>query len=93
MGEQAQLTPEDVKTIRQALKCPAGLVKSTAEKTFIKETRERLEKFGDKIYLSSKQLEWLRKIASRSGGAKAGSKPKAVAPADDLPEYGELAGE
>lgn len=93
MGEQAQLTQEDIKTIRQALKCPAGLVKSPAEKTFIKETRERLDKFGDKIYLSSKQLEWLRKIASRGSGGKAGSKPKAAAPADDLPDYGELAGE
>ncbi len=42
----------------------------------------------------SKQLAWLRKIASRNGGAKAGSTPKAAAPADDLPEYGEqLAGE
>lgn len=93
MGDQAQLTQDDVKTIRQALKCSAGLIKSTAEKAFIKETRERLDKFGDKIYLSIKQLEWLRKIASRSGGATAGRKPKAAAPADDLPEYGELVGD
>lgn len=91
MGEQAQLTQEDLKTIRQALKCPAGLVKSTAEKKFIKETRERLGKFGDKIYLSSKQLEWLRKIAARGDG-KAGDRPEA-APTDDLPSYGDLAGE
>lgn len=93
MGDQAQLTQDDVKTIRQALRCPAGLVKSTAEKAFIKETRERLEQFGDKIYLSSKQLEWLRKIASRSSSANTGRKPKAVAMADDLPDYGELAGD
>jgi len=92
MGEQAQLTQEDIKIIRQALKCPAGQVKSTAEKKFIKETRERLGKFGDKIYLSSKQLEWLRKIASRSEDANAGGKPKAAVSAEDLPDYGEMAG-
>lgn len=93
MGEQAQLSQDDVKTIQQALKCPAGLIKSPAEKKFIKETRERLGKFGDKIYLSSKQLEWMRKIASRSEGVKADGKPKAAASAEDLPAYGELVGE
>lgn len=35
------------------------------EETFIKETRERVEKWGDRIRMSDKQVEILRKIAAK----------------------------
>jgi hypothetical protein len=96
-NEHAALSADDLKTVRKAVKCPAKLIKSEGEKTFLKETKDRLEKFNERVYLSNKQVEWLRKIASRmdAGDKKpGGGKPRAeTAQQADLPSYDDLAGE
>lgn len=91
MAEHVALNADKLKLVKKALRCPAKLIKSDVEKEFVKETKERLEKFGDDIYLSEKQLAWLGKIASRLDDKP--KKSEAAETADDLPVYSELAGE
>ena len=80
MGDHAQLSADDLNTVRQALKCPAEQIQSEAERSFLKSTRDRLKRFGEGIYLSTKQLEWLRNIAARAAtdGGKRPGKAKAA---------------
>ena len=93
------ITKAHLKTIRQAIKCPASLIKSPAEKEFIKETSGRLYRFGEDIYMTEKQYSWVEKIAGRVGGAdtKTEAKPKAAGleniEEEDLPDFNELGGE
>lgn len=91
MAEHVAVTADQLKLVKKALRCPTKLIKSTAEKNFVKETKERLEKFGEGIYLSEKQINWLEKIASRLEDKP--KKPEAAAAADDLPSYSEFEGE
>lgn len=95
MGDHAQLSADDLNTVRQALKCPAEQIQSEAERSFLKSTRDRLKRFGEGIYLSTKQLEWLRNIAARAAtdGGKRPAKAKAASQVEDLPAYDELVGE
>jgi hypothetical protein len=39
-------------------------VLESAAAKFVRETRERLEQYGDRIRMSDKQMDWLRKIAT-----------------------------
>ncbi len=96
MSEHVSLTADKLKLVKKALRCPAKLIQSDKEKTFLSETRERIEKFGERIYLSEKQLSWLEQIACRiDGGAKkSGEGGGKNEPTDeDLPSYDEMAGD
>lgn len=89
------LSAGDLKMVKKALRCPASLIQGDHERQFLKETKLRLERFGERIYLSAKQVAWLEKIAARIGVQ---SESKASSPRDiadelgDIPSYEELAG-
>lgn len=94
-NEHPALSADDLKAIKKAIKCPMSLIKSDTEKVFLQETADRFAKFSERTFLSEKQLGWLRRVAARmeGGGSKQVSGKVKPEPADDLPEYGELAGE
>ncbi len=94
-SEHPALSADDLKVIKKAIKCPKSLIKSDTEKAFLQETADRFGKFAERIFLSEKQIAWLRKIVARMEGAgsKQASGKAKPEPADDLPAYGELAGE
>lgn len=87
-----ELSADDLKAIKKAIKCPKSLIKSDAEAVFIQETADRLGKFGERVFLSEKQICWLRKIAARAEGA--GAKPASgktkSEPGGNLPSYDDL---
>lgn len=93
MADRPKLSAADLAAIRKALRCPAKLIKSDVEKEFLAKTKERLAQFGENIYLSEKQLGWLRKIEARIAAEGAPAKEEKSATAgEDLPDYDELAG-
>lgn len=96
MSEINKLDAADLKVVKDALKCPATLIKSDGERKFLAETKERLNQFGNAIRLSEKQLSWLRKISQRKGAGSQRSKPEPSSPSDgdygEMPNYDELAG-
>lgn len=88
MADHKQLSADDLKTVRAAVKTPRKTLQNDAERKFVSETKARLERFGEGVYISEKQFSWLAKIASRSIPVKAD-----VAEAGDTPAYDDLAGE
>ncbi len=91
-SDHVPLTADKLKLVKKALTCPAKLIKSDGEKKFLAETKERLESFGERIYLSDKQFAWLEKIACRLSAKKPAYPDKAANAVDDLPSYEESAG-
>lgn len=87
------LSADDLKVVKKAIKCPKNLIKSDAEMGFIQETADRFGNFAGRTFLSEKQLAWLRRIAARMEGGNKPAKKTNQEPADDLPDYGELAEE
>lgn len=97
MTDHPPLSADDLKMVKKALRCPAKLLQGDRERQFLKETKVRLDRFGERIYLSAKQVAWLEKIASRmeGQGASTASNDAAHEAADDLgdmPSFNELAG-
>lgn len=94
-NEHPALSADDLKTIKKAIKCPKSLIKSETERVFLQETADRFAKFSERTFLSRKQFGWLCRVAARmeGGGSKQASGKAKPELADDLPEYGELAGE
>lgn len=66
MAERVEMPPATIKVVKKVIRTPAKKLISDAEKNFVKETKERFEKFGDEIFLSAKQFAWLEKIAGRA---------------------------
>ena len=89
MSEHVTLSADHLELIKKAVRCPAKLIKSDVEKNFIKETKERLQKFGDELFVSEKQLSWLGKIAGRMESSPAKSSPEAL----DMPSYEDVEGD
>lgn len=88
MADHKELSAENLKIVRRAVKTPRKNLLNDAERKFVSETKARLDKFGDGLFLSEKQFVWLEKIANRTAGAKAASSPPT-----DQPAYDDLAGE
>lgn len=90
--EHPALSADDFKLIKRAIKCPKSLIKSDIERAFLQETADRLGKFSERIYLSEKQIAWLRKIAGRMDGGRSSKQTteQPISLADDSPEYGEM---
>jgi len=87
--ERRALSASDLIVIKQACRVPAKQLLSDKERKFVKETKERLGNFGERLYVSAGQFAWLEKIAKR---AQAGNPAKAGA-VNGFPDYNELAGE
>ncbi|MBI2275735.1 MAG: hypothetical protein HYU74_00140 [Dechloromonas sp.] len=100
MTDHPPLSADDLKMVKKALRCPAKLVQGDRERQFLKETKVRLDRFGERIYLSAKQVAWLEKIASRLVGQRASTASTASTEVDheaadelgDMPSFNELAG-
>lgn len=97
MTDHLPLSAGDLKMVKKALRCPAKLIQGDHERQFLKETKVRLDRFGERIYLSAKQVAWLEKIAARLVGQSPSTASNEMdhEVADelgDMPSFNELAG-
>lgn len=88
MADHKELSVGDMKIVRRAVKAPRKNLLNDAERKFVSETKARLDKFGEGVFLSEKQFAWLEKIANRKAAVTDGG----VAPTDQS-DYEELTGE